>query len=146
MVGSAVLRRLTSAGYFNVFVAHRGNVDLTRQEESEDWFHDEKFDIVVDCAAKVGGIHANNEYRADFIYENLQIQNNLIHSSFKTGVKKLLFLGSVCIYPKFVDQPIKEEYPASESVSSRVISIPMHPYLREDEQERVVAALLVGGA
>ena len=110
MVGSAVLRRLTSAGYFNVFVAHRGNVDLTRQEEAEDWFHDEKFDIVVDCAAKVGGIHANNEYRADFIYENLQIQNNLIHSSFKTGVKKLLFLGSVCIYPKFVDQPIKEEY------------------------------------
>jgi len=110
MVGSAVLRRLTSAGYFNVLVAQRDNIDLTRQKEVEDWFHDEKFDTVVDCAAKVGGIHANNEYRADFIYDNLQIQNNLIHSAFKTGVKKFLFLGSVCIYPKFVDQPIKEEY------------------------------------
>ena len=110
MVGSAVLRRLTSAGYFNILVSQRDNIDLTRQKEVEDWFHEEKFDVVVDCAAKVGGIHANNEYRADFIYENLQIQNNLMHSSFKTGVKKFLFLGSVCIYPKFADQPIKEEY------------------------------------
>ena len=110
MVGSAVLRRLTSAGYLNVLVAQRDDIDLTRQEEVEGWFHNEKFDTVVDCAAKVGGIHANNEYRADFIYDNLQIQNNLIHSAFKAGVKKFLFLGSVCIYPKFVDQPIKEEY------------------------------------
>ncbi len=110
MVGSAILRRLTSEGYFNVFVAQRDHLDLTRQEEVEDWFYEGKFDVVIDCAARVGGIHANNEYRADFIYQNLQIQNNLIHSSFKFGVKKLLFLGSVCIYPKFADQPIKEEY------------------------------------
>ena len=110
MVGSAVFQRLLEGGYLNVFVAHRSRLDLSRQEEVEDWFADEKFDVVIDCAAKVGGIHSNNVYRADFIYNNLQIQNNLIHYSHLYGVKKLLFLGSVCIYPKFTDQPIREEY------------------------------------
>ena len=111
MVGSAIVRSLRDAGYHdNIFTALRSEVNLTRQKEVERLFRTLKPDIVIDCAAKVGGIHANNTYRADFIYENLQIQNNLIHTSYEFKVKKLLFLGSSCIYPKFADQPIKEEY------------------------------------
>jgi len=111
MVGSAIVKSLRGAGYHdNIFTAPRSEINLTRQKEVERLFSTLKPDIVVDCAAKVGGIHANNTYRADFIYENLQIQNNLIHTSYEFKVKKLLFLGSSCIYPKFADQPIKEEY------------------------------------
>jgi len=110
MVGSSILRKLRSEGYTNLCFSSRKDLDLTNQKETFQWFSDNKFDVVIDCAAKVGGIHANNTYRADFIYNNLQIQNNIIHASYKTKVKKLLFLGSVCIYPKFTDQPIKEEY------------------------------------
>ena len=110
MVGSAILRKLRSEGYTNLCFLSRKDLDLTNQKETFQWFSNNNFDVVIDCAAKVGGIHANNTYRADFIYNNLQIQNNIIHASYETKVKKLLFLGSVCIYPKFTDQPIKEEY------------------------------------
>lgn len=110
MVGSAILRSLKKKGYRNLCFLGRKDLNLVNQEQTFQWFRNNNFDTVIDCAAKVGGIHANNTYRADFIYNNLQIQNNIIHASYKTGVKKLLFLGSVCIYPKFTDQPIKEEY------------------------------------
>tara|TARA_Y100000593_G_scaffold94377_1_gene193143 strand:- start:1448 stop:2413 length:966 start_codon:yes stop_codon:yes gene_type:complete len=110
MVGSAMFRSLKARGYKNILSKPKVLLDLTRQSDVESFFEAETPDVVVICAAKVGGIHANNTYRADFIYNNLQIQNNLIHTSHLAEVKKLLFLGSSCIYPKFADQPIKEEY------------------------------------
>ena len=110
MVGSAICRILHERGFFNVATISRKELDLTRQSSVENWFEHNNFEIVVDCAAMVGGIYANNKYRADFMYSNLQIQNNIINSSMRTDVDKLLFLGSSCIYPKFADQPIKEEY------------------------------------
>jgi len=110
MVGSAILRNLKSKGYTKLFTVTKNLLDLTDQQAVKEFLSKAKVDVVIDCAAKVGGIHSNNVYRADFIYNNLQIQNNLVHYSHLYGVKKLLFLGSVCIYPKFVDQPIKEEY------------------------------------
>jgi GDP-L-fucose synthase len=110
MVGSAVMKNLRKNGYDTIYFSDRNALNLLNQKETEDFFKRNDVDVVIDAAAKVGGIHSNNTYRADFIYENLQIQNNLIHSSYKYGVKKLLFLGSSCIYPKFADQPIKEEY------------------------------------
>ena len=110
MVGSAILRALKNENYEDVVTISRGDLDLTRQQRVERWFTQNNFDVVIDCAARVGGIHSNNTYRAEFIYNNLQIQNNLINSSYISGVKKFLFLGSSCIYPKFADQPIKEEY------------------------------------
>ena len=110
MVGSAVVRNLKSKGYTNILTASREELDLTTQEQVLDWFHENTPNVVIDCAAKVGGIHSNNVYRADFIHQNLQIQNNLIEACHAVDISKLLFLGSVCIYPKFVDQPIKEEY------------------------------------
>jgi len=110
MVGSAILKKLKQNGYNNLCFIDRKNLDLCNQQQTLEWFNKNNFDAVIDCAAKVGGIHANNEYRSHFIYQNLQIQNNIIHSSHVTGVEKLLFLGSVCIYPKYTDQPIKEEY------------------------------------
>tara|TARA_Y100000004_G_scaffold196914_1_gene268740 strand:+ start:11595 stop:12557 length:963 start_codon:yes stop_codon:yes gene_type:complete len=110
MVGSAIVRALRKDGYNNLLTPNREELDLTRQLDVEDFFKSNNIEIVIDCAAKVGGIHSNNLYRADFIYSNLQIQNNVIHSSYKNDIKKLLFLGSSCIYPKFTDQPIKEEY------------------------------------
>jgi GDP-L-fucose synthase len=110
MVGSAIMRSLVHSGYENIITASHGELDLINQSRVVKFFRAKRPDVVVDCAAKVGGIHANNTYRADFIYNNLQIQNNLIHTSYEFEVKKLLFLGSSCIYPKFADQPIKEEY------------------------------------
>jgi GDP-L-fucose synthase len=110
MVGSAIMRRLAHNGYENIITISHGELDLTNQGRVVRFFRSKKPDVVIDCAAKVGGIHANSTYRADFIYNNLQIQNNLIHTSYEFKVKKLLFLGSSCIYPKFADQPIKEEY------------------------------------
>jgi len=110
MVGSAIARALKKAGHKNLLTPNREELDLTRQLDVEDFFKSNNIETVIDCAAKVGGIHSNNLYRADFIYSNLQIQNNVIHSAYQHGVKKLLFLGSSCIYPKFTDQPIKEEY------------------------------------
>ena len=110
MVGSAIFKKLCNIKNAEIHVIKKSELNLLNQTKVTDFFYKNKFDIIIDCAAKVGGIHSNNTFRADFIYENLQIQNNLIHSSYLTNVKKFLFLGSSCIYPKFADQPIKEEY------------------------------------
>lgn len=110
MVGSAIVRLLKSKGFQNFLVRSSEELDLTNQAAVEDFFQTEKPEYVFLAAAKVGGIVANNTYRAQFLYENLMIQNNVIHQSYEHGVKKLLFLASSCIYPKYADQPIKEEY------------------------------------
>jgi GDP-L-fucose synthase len=110
MVGSAIHRRLVAKGYTNFTLRTIDELDLTRQKDVGDFFDTERPEYVILAAAKVGGIMANNTYRAQFIYENLQIQNNIIHQSYVNGVKKLLFLGSSCIYPKDCPQPIREEY------------------------------------
>lgn len=110
MVGSAIFRKLQSEGYTNVVSRGSTELDLKDQRAVESFFMEEKPEYVFLAAAKVGGIVANNSYRADFLYENLAIQNNVIHQSYLNGVKKLLFLGSSCIYPKLAPQPLKEEY------------------------------------
>jgi len=110
MAGSAILRRLQKEGYTNIIYRSSQELDLRNQQAVADFFSQEKPEYVFLAAAKVGGILANSTYKADFIYENLAIQNNVIHQSYKHAVKKLLFLGSSCIYPKFAPQPIKEEY------------------------------------
>lgn len=110
MVGSAIIRNLEAKGYKNIIGRSSKELNLIRQEDVEKFFEDEKPEYVFLAAAKVGGIHANNIYPADFIYNNLMIELNIIHSAYKFGVKKLLFLGSSCIYPKMSPQPIKEEY------------------------------------
>ena len=110
MVGSAIVRKLKAEGYNNLVLRTHKELDLLNQAAVNKFFQQEKPEYVFIAAAKVGGILANNTYRAQFIYENLQIQNNLIHFAHVYGVKKLLFLGSSCIYPKNAPQPIKEEY------------------------------------
>ena len=110
LVGSAILENLQSKGYQNIVTRTHKELDLTNQKQVSDFFKQEKPDYVFLAAAKVGGIIANNVYRADFIHENLMIQNNVIHQSYINNVKKLLFLGSTCIYPKNAPQPMKEEY------------------------------------
>lgn len=110
MVGSAIVRELNRLGYFNVVVKTSAELDLRSQTAVESFYQKEKPDYVFVAAAKVGGILANNTYRAEFLYENLCIQNNVIHNAYVFGVKKLLFLGSSCIYPKLAPQPLKEEY------------------------------------
>jgi len=110
MVGSAIHRKLTSQGFTNLITRTSSELDLRNQQAVADFFALEKPDYVFLAAAKVGGIIANNTYRADFLYENLAIQNNVIHQAYETGVKKLMFLGSSCIYPKLAPQPLKEEY------------------------------------
>ncbi|KAI4377692.1 hypothetical protein MLD38_015279 [Melastoma candidum] len=109
LVGSAIVRRLHSLGFANLVLRSHSDLDLTCQSAVESFFTTEKPDYVILAAAKVGGIHANNTYPAEFIAVNLQIQTNVIDSSYRNGVKKLLFLGSSCIYPKFAPQPIVEE-------------------------------------
>lgn len=110
IVGSAIHKKLSTKKNAEIHVVNKSSLDLLDQTRVNEYFYNNNFDIVIDCAAKVGGIHSNNTYRANFIYENLQIQNNLIHASYLSDVKKFLFLGSSCIYPKFAEQPIKEEY------------------------------------
>ena len=110
MVGSAIHRKLQKEGYNNIITRSSSELDLRVQSDVEEFFEQEKPEYVFLAAAKVGGIIANNTYRADFLYENLQIQNNIIHSSYLNGVKKLMFLGSSCIYPKLAPQPLKEDY------------------------------------
>jgi len=110
MVGSAIVRKLESEGFQNLVLKTRKELDLLDQTAVKEFFTAEKPDYVFIAAAKVGGIHANNTFRAQFIYENLQIQNYLIHYAYESGVKKLLFLGSSCIYPRNAPQPLKEEY------------------------------------
>jgi len=110
MVGSAILRQLKIEGYTNFVLKTSSELDLRNQQAVAEFFEKEKPDYVFLAAAKVGGIIANNTYRGDFIYENLMIQNNVIHQSYVNDVKKLMFLGSSCIYPKMAPQPLKEEY------------------------------------
>ena len=109
MVGSAIIRKLKMDGYSNILVRSSKELDLRNQRHVEEFFQSEKPDYIFLAAAKVGGILANNTYKASFMYDNLSIQNNVIHAAYKYNVKKLLFLGSSCIYPKFADQPIIEE-------------------------------------
>jgi len=110
MVGSAIHRKLVKEGYSNIITKTSSELDLRDQQAVTNFFELEKPEYVFLAAAKVGGIVANNTYRADFLYENLAIQNNVIHQAYKTGVKKLMFLGSSCIYPKLAPQPLKEDY------------------------------------
>jgi len=114
MVGSAITNELKNRGYKNLLFNNYPGLDLIRQEEVEKFFETEKPEVVIVAAAKVGGILANNTYRAEFIYDNLMIEANLIHNAYKYGVEKLIFLGSSCIYPKLAPQPLKEEYLLSD--------------------------------
>lgn len=109
MVGSAIVRNLHDRGYKNIIEASRKDVDFTNQSNTAYYFDKVKPDYVFVAAAKVGGIHANRQFKGDFIYENLMIQTNIIHNSYMSGVRKLLFLGSSCIYPKYSPQPITED-------------------------------------
>jgi GDP-L-fucose synthase len=110
MVGSAIERKLRENGFENIITRTSKELDLRNQQAVNKFFGDNKIDFVFLAAAKVGGINANNIYRAEFLYDNLMIETNIINSSYKAGVKKLLFLGSSCIYPKFAPQPMKEEH------------------------------------
>ena len=110
MVGSGIMRKLESEGFHNVVSRSFNELDLRDQTAVKKFFDSESPEYVFLAAAKVGGIQANNTYRAEFLYDNLMIQNNIIHQSYRSGVKKLLFLGSSCIYPKMAPQPLKEEY------------------------------------
>ena len=123
MVGSAIIRKLNAEGFTNIVTRTSKELDLKEQQAVRDFFAKEKPDHVVLAAAKVGGIHANNVYRAQFLYENLMIEGNVIHSSHENGVKKLLFLGSSCIYPKMAPQPLKEE-----SLLSGILEQTNEPY------------------
>ena len=109
MVGSAIIRKLKSEGFTNIITRTHSELDLTNQAAVREFFHSEKIDYVVLAAAKVGGIHANNTYPAEFIYQNLMMEANVIHEAWQAGINNLLFLGSSCIYPKFARQPMAEE-------------------------------------
>jgi len=110
MVGSSIYRRIKKNNHNNIITKDISGLDLTRQTDVESFFEENKPNIVIVAAAKVGGILANDTYRAQFIYENIMIEANIIHAAYKTNVEKLIFLGSSCIYPKFAPQPLKEEY------------------------------------
>jgi GDP-L-fucose synthase len=110
LVGSSILRELKNNNYTNIIIKTHSELDLSNQQQTKQFFQEYKPEYVFVCAAKVGGIKANNDYPADFIMENIQIANNIIKSSYENNIKKLLYLGSSCIYPKFAQQPIKEEY------------------------------------
>jgi len=116
MVGSAVWRALDNNGYTNLIGLSRSELNLRNQQEVLEFYKEEKPEIVIDAAAKVGGILANNNYPYDFLMQNMQIQNNLIDGAFNSGVEKFIFLGSSCIYPKLASQPLKEEYLLTDSL------------------------------
>ena len=118
MIGSAILRKLRSIGFNNILTQSHDDLDLTNQTQVQEFFEAENPDQIYLCAAKVGGVHANNTLPADFIYDNLMIQSNVIHNAWRTGVNKLIFLGSSCIYPKLPDQIIKENAMLSGQVES----------------------------
>lgn len=109
LVGNAIVKNLKARGFERIITVDKSELDLTNKQNVEDFFAVNDIDYVYDAAAKVGGIHANNIYPAEFIYNNLTIQNNLIHSCYQFGVKKMVFLGSVCIYPKFAPEPVNED-------------------------------------
>ena len=123
LVGSAIVRELEIKGYTNLLLRSHKELDLTNQMEVNNFFQDEKPDYVILAAAIVGGIHANNTYPADFIYQNMMIEANVIHSAYKSNIKRLLFLGSTCIYPKEAKQPIQED-----SLLSNVLEPTNEPY------------------
>lgn len=116
MVGSAVWRALEAKGYMNLIGVSRSELDLSNQQLVSDFYRKEKPDVVINAAAKVGGILANNNYPYDFLMQNMQIQNNLINGALNSGVDKFIFLGSSCIYPKFASQPLREEYLLTDSL------------------------------
>jgi GDP-L-fucose synthase len=118
MVGSAVLRILKARGFKKIFFKRKNQLDLREQKKVFDYIFKIRPDAVIICSAKVGGIKANNQFKGEFIYDNLSIQNNLIHGSFRANVKNLIFLGSSCIYPKYAKQPIKENYLLSGKLES----------------------------
>jgi GDP-L-fucose synthase len=118
LVGSAIMRKLKKEGYNNLIYKTSSELDLRRQEKVEDFFEEEKPEYVILAAAKVGGIQANDNYSAEFLYDNLMIETNVIEAAYQNDVKKLLFLGSSCIYPKFADQPMKEDYLLSGKLES----------------------------
>ncbi|WP_428079446.1 GDP-L-fucose synthase family protein [Candidatus Pelagibacter sp.] len=122
LVGSAIVNSLKKKGFSKIILRTRSQLDLTKQIKVNNFFKKNKPEIVIIAAAKVGGIYANNKYQANFIYENLMIQNNLINSSFENKVKKVIFLGSSCIYPKYSKQPIKEDYLLSGELEKTNIS------------------------
>ena len=110
LVGSAIVRQLKKKGFRNILTVSRSKLDLTNEIKVYNFLKKKKPKFIFIAAAKVGGIFSNNKYRAEFIYSNLSIQNNIIHSAFRCNIKDLIFLGSSCVYPKFCKQPIKEEY------------------------------------
>jgi GDP-L-fucose synthase len=118
LVGSAIMRKLKKEGYNNLVYRRSSELDLRRQEKVEEFFKEEKPEYVILAAAKVGGIQANDTYSAEFLYDNLMIESNVIDAAYQNDVKKLLFLGSSCIYPKFADQPMKEDYLLSGKLES----------------------------
>lgn len=139
MVGSAIVRNLQKRGFENIITRTHSQLDLTNQQETADFFYSEKPDFVFLAAAKVGGIVANNTYPAQFLYENMMMQNNIIHAAYLTNVTKLMFLGSSCIYPKLAEQPIKEEAlltgllePTNEAYAiAKIAGIKMCDYYRK---------------
>lgn len=149
LVGSAIHRLLTGLGYSNIITRTSSELDLREHLPVREFFEAEKPQYVFLAAAKVGGIYANNTYPAEFIYDNLCIQNNIIHESFKTGVTKLLFLGSSCIYPKNAPQPIKEEYlltgtlePTNEAYAiAKIAGIEMCKYYHQQYGSRFISAM-----
>jgi len=118
LVGSAIMKKLKKEGYDNLVYRTSSELDLRRQKKVEEFFKEEKPEYVILAAAKVGGIQANDKYSAEFLYDNLMIESNVIEAAYQNDVKKLLFLGSSCIYPKFADQPMKEEYLLSGKLES----------------------------
>ena len=131
MVGAAIVRKLVSANYKNILTRTHSELDLTDQQAVRAFFSEQKIDHVVLAAAKVGGIHANNTYPAEFIYQNLMMEANVIHEAYRAGVKNLLFLGSSCIYPKYAEQPM------TESTLDHVVN---HPVVNEMRLRRLTVA------
>ncbi len=149
MVGSAILRNLQKNGYANLVVATSSELDLRDTASVKAFFEDEKPEYVFDAAAKVGGIHANNTYPAEFLYDNLMIQNNIIHQAYLNKVKKLMFLGSSCIYPKLAEQPLKESSllsgylePTNEAYAiAKISGIKMCEYYRKQYGSNFISAM-----
>lgn len=149
LVGSAIIRKLQSKGYNNIIVTSHNEYDLRNQQQVDNFFKKEKPEYVFLAAAKVGGILANSTYVADFIYDNIMISTNVIHASYKYGVKKLLNLGSSCIYPKLAHQPLKEEYllsgllePTNEPYAiAKIAAIKMCRYFNEQYNTNFISVM-----